>query len=604
MTKCHYCRSSTKYILSVKDETGGIFKVRECPNCYLISMYPFPKPKIAIRALSRYQKQYPSFDPVFEWRVFLARRYFDDGFRVLSIGQESKALTNVLKHENVDLIQINAISPRDFQQFSDEEFDAVYLWDNLGFVYDVRGYFAELKRILKRDGYLSVRTRDAFSKSNIAKGSKNFFSGTCNFIGRKFLTQLYREYFNIVPQSFMLENHDDSFIITFGAVGDDAAVDYKMKVLILVHPYLFANIDDATGPRGRVLNTMDMLKRYGVHADLSLSLDPGSEGYDLVHLFHNAWETQDALSQLCAVKEENKKVVVSTIYMDMSETNFIINTINKIFKIPNSNERDAFLHQLEKGELRAGNLYQKMRFYAQWNLEEDQRALLEMADRIICFSYTEMRQMSLNLNRTAPFSIVYNSADDDLFGVQGPEFFTNRYGIKDFVISAGHVEWRKNQLMTLYALRDYPEIPIVIVGAKTDDEYYELCRLWAHKNTIFISQLKHRHLASAFAAAKVHVQPSWIEGIALSTIEAAMSGCTPVVADRAGEIEYYGDLGLYVNPGSVSSIRNAVLKAFKNNHKLREKTRNFVRERYTFKKAVQMTIDAYRKTLSNSEDEQ
>jgi glycosyltransferase involved in cell wall biosynthesis len=133
-----------------------------------------------------------------------------------------------------------------------------------------------------------------------------------------------------------------------------------------------------------------------------------------------------------------------------------------------------------------------MRFYARWQIEEDQRALLELADRLICFSHAEMRQMSLNLNRTRPFSLVYNAADDETFGVHGPEDFVEAYGVRDFVISVGHVEWRKNQLMLLYALRDCPDIPVVIVGARTDDEYYELCRLWAHKNTRFIPQLKHR----------------------------------------------------------------------------------------------------------------
>ncbi|MBI4698781.1 MAG: glycosyltransferase, partial [Nitrospirae bacterium] len=482
------------------------------------------------------------------------------------------------------------------------EFDAVFIWDNLGFVENIRGFLKEVQRIIKKDGYISIRSRDAFSRINESRGIDNFISGDPNFIGRKYLRRIYRDYFNEAPQCFMQEAYKDSVIVTIGKSNSGALRNYSMNVLLMVHHYLFSKLDDATGPRGRVLNTIDMLDRFNVKADISLSLTPGAAGYDLVHLFHNAWETQDALSQMISAKQDNAKVIISTIYMDPSETNFVINTINKIFKIPGQDERDAFLNMLAQGKLKAGNLTQGMRFYAKWNIEEDQKALLEMADRLICFSYTEMRQMSLNLNRVRPFSIVYNSANDETFGACGPEIFIESYGIKDFVIAAGHVEWRKNQLMMLYALRNNPEIPIVIVGARTNDEYYELCKLWAHKNTTFISQLKHRHLASAFAAARVHAQPSWIEGISLSAIEAAMCGCTPVVADRAGEIEYYGEFGAYANPGSIDSIRRAVLTAYhKSDPGRRQKTAEYVKARYTFKNAVEMTIDAYRKTLNGDE---
>jgi len=598
MMRCRYCNGETVFVARLHG-CGKSFETRECPACGLSGIYPFPDKSVIKQAMMQYLQHIPAFDPNFDWRLFFARRYLDDGMKVLNIGQKSEILATLFKKENLELVQEDALSHHDLYTFGDDEFDVVFVWDVLGFIKNIREFLKELRRITKKNGYVSIHSRDAFSRVNLSRGMDNYMLGDINFLGRKFICRLYRDWFNDLPRCFTQEIYGDSFITTLGNHNVDRRKQYSMNVLLVVHHYLFAKLDDATGPRGRVLNTIDMLDRYNVKADISLSMSPNVEGYDLVHLFHNAWETQDALSQMIATKECNKKVIVSTIYMDMSETNFIINTINKIFKIADTDEREAYLKVLSSGELRAGNLFQKMRFYAQWNLEEDQRALLEMADRIICFSYTEMRQMSLNLNRTAPFSIVYNSADDETFGVCGPEFFEEKFGVRDFIIAAGHIEWRKNQLMTLYALRDYPEIPIVIVGANANDEYYELCRYWSHKNTKFITQLKHRHLASAFAAARLHVQPSWIEGIALSTIEASMCGCTPVVSDRAGEIEYYGDLGMYVNPGSVSSIRKAVLKAYQNHTEVvRKKTREYVRSRYTFKKAVEMTIDAYNRVIS------
>ena len=77
-----------------------------------------------------------------------------------------------------------------------------------------------------------------------------------------------------------------------------------------------------------------------------------------------------------------------------------------------------------------------------------------------------------------------------------------------------------------------------------------------------------------------------------------MCGCTPVVADRAGENEYYGDLGYYATPGSVESIRRAVLSAWHNHSpESRKRTAEHVKSRFTFTNAVKMTVDAYRQTI-------
>jgi SAM-dependent methyltransferase len=598
MTDCRYCHTATRLLANLEIPGVARSEMRECPACTLTAIYPFPPGRVVESLRRRRREQFPAFDDNFEWKLFVVRRYFDNGFKVLSIGTDCPLLAAAFRKEDLQLRQMPTADVRALAGLAAGEFDAVFIWDELGFLEDIRGVLRQVKRVLKQDGYVSLRVRDAWSRRNRGQGAVNLTKGDGNLLGRHFIRRLYQDYFDCVPHCFLQEAYDDSVLIALGRAGSGANKDPSLYVLFLVHPFLFSKLDDATGPRGRVLNTIDMLARAGIQADVSLSLTPEAAGYDLAHLFHNAWETQDALSQMLAVQADDARVVISTIYMDPSETNFVINTINDIFKIHSREEREAYLQGLAQGGLRAGPLTQGGRFYARWQIEEDQRALLELADRLICFSHAEMRQMSLNLNRTRPFSLVYNAADDETFGAHGPETFVEDYGVRDFVISVGHVEWRKNQLMLLYALRDCPDIPVVIVGARTDDEYYELCRLWAHKNTRFIPQLKHRRLAGALAAARVHAQPSWIEGISLSAIEAAMCGCTPVVCDRAGEIEYYGPLGYYVNPGSVESIRRGVLAAYHGHTPaLRAQTRELVRSRYTFKKAVEMTIDAYHQTL-------
>jgi glycosyltransferase involved in cell wall biosynthesis len=481
-------------------------------------------------------------------------------------------------------------------------FDAAFIWNVLDYVPDPVKTCALVRSTLKENAFVGLQSRDSKSVRNKSKRINLYQSGHRNFLGRIEQARVFQEVFGERPTSVMFDKYGDSGVVSFARISNEPFNQADIKPLVCVHPFLFSKLDDATGPRGRVLNTVGHLRTMNCTADISLSLKPEARGYDIVHIFHNSWEPQDGLSQLTYSKQYGAKVVISTIYMDMSETRFIDQNLGKIFQGLNKSGMERRLATLAKGNLKSGRLYgQEMVNYHTWRLADDQRALFEMSDRLLCFSYTEARQISLNLGLSMPYSIVNNSANQDVFGHYGPEDFLEHYGVKDFVIAAGHLEFRKNQLMMLYAMRDYPEIPIVVVGAQGNEEYSELCRSWAHKNTVFIPQMKHRHLASAFAAGKVHAQVSWIEGIALSSIEAAMSGCTPVVADRAGEIEYYSEHGGYANPGSVESIKNSILKAWHSNTpSSREKTKAYMQGRYTFEKAASQTLSAYRKTLADS----
>jgi hypothetical protein len=74
-------------------------------------------------------------------------------------------------------------------------------------------------------------------------------------------------------------------------------------------------------------------------------------------------------------------------------------------------------------------------------------------------------------------------------------------------------------------------------------------------------QIPRELVASAYKAAAVHVLPSFAEGSALSTMEAAAAGCDVVTSNRGSELEYYGDLVRTCDPLSPSSIRAAIKHA-------------------------------------------
>lgn len=147
---------------------------------------------------------------------------------------------------------------------------------------------------------------------------------------------------------------------------------------------------------------------------------------------------------------------------------------------------------------------------------------------------------------------------------QSPEMFVKEHGVSDFIFCVGRIETRKNQLMLLKALED-SDLPIVFAtgGFSYQQDYDQAVRSFKRKGkTLFLGRLSPEMLASAYAASKIHVLPSWYELPGLVTLEAAAAGKN-VVATRYGTMtDYLGDLAFYCHPGDADSMRNAVLAAY------------------------------------------
>ena len=92
------------------------------------------------------------------------------------------------------------------------------------------------------------------------------------------------------------------------------------------------------------------------------------------------------------------------------------------------------------------------------------------------------------------------------------------------------------------------------------------------RDLVIISHLPHAELRSAYAAARVHVLPSWIETCGLVTLEAALAGCSVVVSSVGYEVDYYRNLVDYCDPADVASIRRAVLSAYENHGRTAERS--------------------------------
>src|SRR5207248_4531127 len=121
----------------------------------------------------------------------------------------------------------------------------------------------------------------------------------------------------------------------------------------------------------------------------------------------------------------------------------------------------------------------------------------------------------------------------------------------------------KNQLLTVCALRDLG-VPVVLIGGNLQRNYLEWCRQYGPKGLRVIPHLPPAELRSAYAAARVHVLPSWMGTCGLVTMEAALANCNVVCSIAGFEVEYYRDLAYYCDPADPASIREAVVRAYEN----------------------------------------
>jgi glycosyltransferase involved in cell wall biosynthesis len=84
----------------------------------------------------------------------------------------------------------------------------------------------------------------------------------------------------------------------------------------------------------------------------------------------------------------------------------------------------------------------------------------------------------------------------------GPTLFEHAFGVKNFILMAGRLELRKNQLMLLHALEE-SELTIVFAdgGFTYQPDYTDLCHSYARKGrTVFTGRLTDELLVSAYHA--------------------------------------------------------------------------------------------------------
>jgi glycosyltransferase involved in cell wall biosynthesis len=362
---------------------------------------------------------------------------------------------------------------------------------------------------------------------------------------------------------------------------------------------LQARVNLLSKPGGDTIQINDLkdgLIRRGLRVGISTELKPRLDSYDIVHIF-NITRVHETYIQLANAKQQRKPVVCSTIYHPLEEYNrkgrYGLGRL--AFKFVRNDQGIEYVRGFFN-TLR--DWRQSPSILKQWAIgyRKQQELVLAGADKIIFGSASEKQSAFSHFNGIAPridYDIIKIGLSPSLQAGDA-RFFEERYGLRNFVLCVGRIEDLKNQLNLVKAMEGLG-MPMVFVGSLNSAHrgYGKkvLREISKRDNCHFLGQLSREILASAYAAAKVHVLPSWFETTGLSSMEAGAAGCNIVSTDRGYAGDYFKDFAWYCDPSDLLSIRNAVTAAY--DSPIRPGLGTHIRRKLSFQKMLDRFIQVY-----------
>jgi len=144
---------------------------------------------------------------------------------------------------------------------------------------------------------------------------------------------------------------------------------------------------------------------------------------------------------------------------------------------------------------------------------------------------------------------------------------------KDYLLSVGSIEERKNLLTILKVLKELPNQKLVVIG--NGKAYKIKCLLFIAEHNLsnrvlFLFDLNLVEMAAIYQNAQILIYPSIFEGFGIPILEALFSK-TPVITSKDGcFFEAGGTSTKYINPLSVEQMKEAILEIL-NSQELQEK---------------------------------
>jgi glycosyltransferase involved in cell wall biosynthesis len=367
-----------------------------------------------------------------------------------------------------------------------------------------------------------------------------------------------------------------------------------MKVLFQTRTNLF---DAPGGDMIQLLKTKEFLEKIGVEVDVSLEFEPDLSNYDLVHLF-NLMEPQDIYLQMANAKKQNKKIALSTIYglyteFERKARGGLFQKIANLISPYQIGYIKTVIKQFYENRFHKG-VY-KMLYKGYYGLMKE---IVDNTDVFLPNSISEMNRVSAEFKlKNYIFVDVPNAIDKAVFTNEENRSQNKFAKYQDCILCAARIEGRKATLNLVKSIKG-TNYKLVLVGKESQNQkkYVEEVHQEAGENVIFLGAIPHDDLKDLYKVAKVHALVSWMETPGLSSLEAAAMGCNIVVTKKGDTYDYFEDFAYYCEPDDITSIKNAIDKAFSEpvNPLFKQKIVN----NYTWEKTAEETFKAYKKILN------
>jgi glycosyltransferase involved in cell wall biosynthesis len=339
---------------------------------------------------------------------------------------------------------------------------------------------------------------------------------------------------------------------------------------------LFATNQAASVMRGGVLTqtlqTKSALENLGVHVtlfDAWREFHPNE--FDLVHIFTANMATYHLAR---AFRVHNLPIVISPVFFTRRSTKAVQNVITV----------DKLMSRFFRGFWTDYGLIAEMCHWAEALLPNttDEAHLFEEAFRV----------------PQKKITVVPNGVEER-FAQASPNLFEREYGIKNFILSVGHIGPERKNVLRLIEALEYINRPAAIIGRIEDTPSGRACLERAKRNPrlLIVDTLPHDSmlLASAYSACDVFVLPSQFETPGIAALEAALAGAKIVITPFGGTRDYFGNNAIYVDPTSVEDIVKGIHAALGKGKdtELRER----IRKEFIWNKVGEKTKQVYEHVL-------
>lgn len=361
----------------------------------------------------------------------------------------------------------------------------------------------------------------------------------------------------------------------------------------------FCNRPSWNNPLGgdgvQMIKTKEALQSlYGIDIDIITDADDITREYDLVHIFNfiTIKETQAFFEK--AIRY-NIPIAASSIFWDYTYacTRFMPLFIGKHFSGCRPKVYKLAVHLMVfffgYPALFSEKMRKKYRFFC-----ENSNIILpnSLEEGLLLQKFIKRPDIKDKMH------IVYNGVDKKMNShFVSKKDFLNKYGIPErYILEVARIEPVKNQINLLYALKDYPNIPVVFVGRAYDKSYYNKLKQMADKrgNVYFIDAVPHEEIDNFYRYAQLHVLLSLRESPGLVSLEALANNCPIVVANSkyAPVNTYFSDQPYVADPLDMKDIQSVILKAYKEGKVIKDN-----QDLFTWEMAAKQTYEGYCKIL-------